>query len=165
MLRLAVREVNVPGTDIPVPKGSVVSISPYLTHHNPANFARPDVWDPSRWIDANEELVQIETKGVAGIKYMPFGYGSHRCPGEKMAGIMVTRSLTVLLRDFDLSWASPDQPHSVDFERLDFDKIGSPWLKVRFPVFRPFLVLATYGKFLGRCTSEDLKTRLAEGCD
>ncbi|KAM0333317.1 hypothetical protein ACHAQA_001978 [Verticillium albo-atrum] len=142
MLRLAKKEITVAGTDIAVPRGAVVSIAPYLTHHDPANFANPDVWDPKRWIDdTTGELVTIETKGATGVKYMPFGYGSHRCPGEKMAGIIVTGALTTLLRDYDVAWAGGEVPRDVDFDRLDFDKIGSPWLKVREPRSMSLLIL------------------------
>ncbi|KAK0370797.1 hypothetical protein CLIM01_11847 [Colletotrichum limetticola] len=128
-LRLAMQEVPVPGTDIIVPKGSVVSISPYLTHHDPANYPNPDTWMPGRWLNAENKLVNLEEKDGNSVKSMLFGGGSHRCPGEKMAMIIVTQTLTTLLRSYDVTWASPDQPRTVDFEDLDFDKVGSPWLK------------------------------------
>ncbi|KAJ3945196.1 uncharacterized protein N0V96_005221 [Colletotrichum fioriniae] len=134
-LRLAMQEVPVPGTDITVPKGSVVSISPYLTHHDPANYPNPDAWMPGRWLNAENKLVNLEEKDGNGVKSMLFGGGSHRCPGEKMAMIIVTQTLTTLLRSYDVTWASPDQPQTVDFEGLDFDKVGSPWLKVDCPIF------------------------------
>ncbi|KAL2758014.1 hypothetical protein ACRALDRAFT_2057583 [Sodiomyces alcalophilus JCM 7366] len=130
-LRLAKKEIQVPGTDLTVPKGAVVSIAPYLTHHDPDNWPSPEVWDYTRWIDPDtkELVVPDNTKAASGLKYIPFGYGTHRCVGEKMASIIVTGALTTILRDYDIAWATPETPDSVDFTSLDFDKIGTPWLK------------------------------------
>lgn len=127
-LRLAQAKVKIPGTDYTVPKGSIVSISPYLTHHDPANFSEPDSWIPYRWISETGNLVSVN-QNMGEVKYFPFGGGNHRCIGEKLARIMVTKSLITLLRDYDLEWASPEVANVTDFSNLDFDKVGSPWLK------------------------------------
>ncbi|KAH7149623.1 cytochrome P450 4F8 [Dactylonectria estremocensis] len=129
MLRLAKKEVVIPTTNVKVPKGSVVSISPYSTHHDPANFPHPEEWDPERWITESGDIVSIDNRSEAGAKFLPFGAGCHRCVGEKMANIMVSRTLASLLRDYDVEWKTPDVPRVTDFSALDFGKIGSPWLK------------------------------------
>jgi cytochrome P450 len=128
MLRLAKKEITVPGTTVTVPKNSVVSISPYLTHHDPANFSHPDIWDPYRWIDQKGQLIHIDNRGSSGVGYMPFGAGSHRCVGEKIAGIIVIRSISTMIGLYDIQWADERLPKTLDFSALDFSKIGSPWL-------------------------------------
>ncbi|KAF4509487.1 hypothetical protein G6O67_003658 [Ophiocordyceps sinensis] len=128
LLRLACRDVSIPEAKVNVPKGAVVSISPYLTHRDAENYVNPEVWDPQRWIDDQGEIKQADNKSN-GVKFMPFGGGSHRCVGEKMAMIMVTSAVATLVRDYDWEWASPDVPDKTDFEKLDFDKVGTPWLR------------------------------------
>ncbi|KAH8699884.1 cytochrome P450 4F8 [Ilyonectria robusta] len=129
MLRLARKEVVIPTTKVSVPKGAVVSISPYSTHHDPANFPNPEEWDPERWITGSGDLVLIDNRSEAGVKFLPFGAGCHRCVGEKMASIMVSKTLASLLKDYDVEWANPEALRVTDFSALDFGKIGSPWLK------------------------------------
>ncbi|KAI1812324.1 cytochrome P450 4F8 [Poronia punctata] len=126
-LRLARRDYDIPDTSIHVPAGSVVSISPYLTHHDPRNFTDPESWIPQRWIsDDGKSLVQVDNKTEA--KFIPFGTGAHHCVGEKMAMMITTRALETLFRGYDISW-SEGGPPSEDVTRLNFARIGSPWLK------------------------------------
>lgn len=127
-LRLARKEVKIPDTDAVVPVGALVSISPYLTHFDADNFPDPSRWAPERWMTNSGDLVQIDNKS-GGVKFLPFSGGCHRCPGEKLAMIMVTRSLVALLREYDFEWATPQTPDTTDFTALDFDKVGAPWLK------------------------------------
>ncbi|KAK5987504.1 Cytochrome P450 monooxygenase pyvB [Cladobotryum mycophilum] len=128
LLRLARENVKLPDTEYNIPKGSVVSISPYLTHHDPNNFPNPDEWLPERWINEEDNKIR-HVDNSNGVQYMPFGAGSHRCVGEKLAVIMVFRSLITLLREYDIEWADPEIPQTTDFENLNFDKVGSPWLR------------------------------------
>lgn len=137
LLRLARQDICIPEANINVPKGAIVSISPLLTHMDPENYPNAEVWDPTRWMaESDDTLVSTEdmgdgsiSKGNAGVKFLPFGGGSHRCPGEKMAMIMVTRAVATLLREYDFEWASPDTPSTTDFTNLNFDKVGTPWLR------------------------------------
>jgi len=124
-LRLARRDYDIPDTSIHVPAGSVVSISPYLTHHDPQNFVDPESWIPERWISEKGTLVQVDNKTEA--KFIPFGTGAHHCVGEKMATMVTTRALETLFGGYEVSWAAG--PPSEDVTKLNFARIGSPWLK------------------------------------
>ncbi|KAK7909085.1 hypothetical protein PG985_014963 [Apiospora marii] len=124
-LRLARRNHTIPGTTKVVPAGSLVSMSPYLTHHDPANFPEPDRWRPGRWISAERDLVEIDNKKEA--KFVPFGAGTHRCVGEKMAGIVVSRTVALLLRRYHVEFSQDEG--SIPFGDLDFARLGTPWLK------------------------------------
>ena len=125
MLRLANKPVTIPGSDVTVPPGSVVSISPYLTHRDPQNFSEPETYAPERWLVDNDPVDQLNTKQE--LAFMPFGAGSHRCPGEKLAGFIARAVAGTLVRDYDITWGPSGQPE--DLDQLDFSKIGSPWLK------------------------------------
>ncbi|KAJ3579184.1 hypothetical protein NPX13_g1383 [Xylaria arbuscula] len=124
-LRLARRDYQIPGTSIKVPAGSVVSISPYLTHHDPQNFVDPESWIPDRWISEDGTLVHIDNKTEA--RFIPFGAGSHHCVGEKMATTITNRAVETLLRDYHVDFT--DGPPNEDITNLNFARIGSPWLK------------------------------------
>ena len=106
-----------------VPQGSVVSISPYLTHHDPANYTDADSWIPERWLH-EPDLARRLNSGDQ-LAYIPFGAGAHRCPGEKLAGIIASTVVAVATQRYEIMWDKP-RPDLTD---LAFSRIGSPWLK------------------------------------
>lgn len=127
MLRLARQSVDVSIDDkmSRVPQGSVVSISPFLTHRDPGIYTRADEWHPERWLQDQDLPKRLNSAGQ--LAYVPFGAGVHRCPGEKLAGIIATTVLGILVQDYELDWGKPREEQ--DLTRLDFSKVGSPWLK------------------------------------
>ena len=129
MVRLAQKTTVLPSTNHKVHKNTLVAISPYLTHHDPANYPDPDKWLPQRFMGDNGELVSIDNKGPDGVKWLAFGHGVHRCVGEKMAWILSINSLKTLLTDYDFEWSRPDQAQTTDWSNLEFTRLGSPWLK------------------------------------
>ncbi|GJC79522.1 berbamunine synthase [Colletotrichum liriopes] len=112
----------------PTVAGPMVSASSCPKHDDAAHYPNSDTWMPGRWLNAENKLVDLEENGKQP-KCMILGDGSRRCPGEKMATIVVTQTLTTLLRCYDIRWATLEQPRAVRFDDLDFDKAGSPWLK------------------------------------
>ena len=61
-----------------LPAGSVLLISPYVIHHNPAYFPEPDRFDPERFAPERE-------KSIPKYAYIPFGAGAHVCIGSTFA--------------------------------------------------------------------------------
>jgi len=61
-----------------VPAGSLVLLSPYLTHRHPAFWTDPEAFDPERF---RPERVRTHHR----FAYFPFGGGPHRCIGEAFA--------------------------------------------------------------------------------
>ncbi|KAL8725325.1 MAG: hypothetical protein Q9166_007431 [cf. Caloplaca sp. 2 TL-2023] len=123
MLRLARQPTTPPATEITVPQGSVVSISPYLTHQDPNIYPNADQWNPERWIE--EPGLAKRLNSGSQLAYIPFGAGAHRCPGEKLAGLIASTVVGTLVGDYDIAWGNT----KADLSKLDFSKIGSPWLK------------------------------------
>lgn len=113
------------GTEITIPEGTIVSISPYLTHHDPAAWERPDEYLPERWLaDAN---LAKKMNDSGQLRYIPFGAGSHRCPGEKMAILISKTVVSSIVSNCGISWGEGSSEQTLG--GLDFSKVGSPWLK------------------------------------
>ncbi len=92
-----------------VPEGEIVAISPYLTHHDPSVYKDPEIYDPERF------------RGGASIKhfedktYMQFGFGPHRCLGEKFANVVLKTGWLDLLSNYKVDLLSSLTPP--DFSR------------------------------------------------
>ncbi|KAA8649455.1 hypothetical protein EYZ11_007762 [Aspergillus tanneri] len=110
---------------VTIPAGTVVSISPYLTHHDPEVWTNPESYTPERWME-QPDLARKMNDGTQ-LRYIPFGGGSHRCPGEKMAVMISKLVVSTVVQQCELHWGEGGE--SQDTATLDFSKVGSPWLK------------------------------------
>ncbi len=72
--------------DVAIPAHSVVVVSPWLIHRNPALWPDPDSFDPERFSPARSE-------GRARYSFIPFGAGPRICLG---AGFAITEAVLVL---------------------------------------------------------------------
>ncbi|MEU0937505.1 cytochrome P450 [Embleya sp. NPDC005971] len=72
--------------------GEIVSVSPYLLHHDERHWRRPDAFDPERWADP----------GARG-PYLPFSAGPFICAGAAVAQTMATDAVAALAADTRLT--------------------------------------------------------------
>lgn len=128
---------------------------PYTKHDLPGNYPHSDTWMPGRWLNAENKLVDLEEKAEEDSECM----AGRRCPGEKLAAILVTQTLTTLLRCYDIKWATPDQPHTVPLDDLDFERIGSPWFKVSW--WQAFDMLSMTTVFANACPQGGLRVKVS----
>ena len=77
-----------------IPKGDTVIVSPYLLHHDPANWPDPDRFDPDRFAEGRD-------KDRPAYAYLPFGGGPRLCIGNQFALMEMQILLTFLIRQFD----------------------------------------------------------------
>ncbi len=85
-----------------IPAGSVVILSPYVTHRDPRWFPEPDRFDPERWT--------VEARSARPrFSYFPFSAGSRACLGEAFAGVEGVLCLATLAQKWKLRLAS-DHP-------------------------------------------------------
>lgn len=82
--RSALADDKIGGFD--VPQGSVVLVSPYVTHRNPAYWKEPAVFRPKRFLDEKP----------APNTYFPFGLGERGCIGARLA----VSKLMIMLASF-----------------------------------------------------------------
>jgi cytochrome P450 len=85
--------LRVPTTDAPLgrftlPKGSNVIVSPYMTHHDPELYPRPERFEPQRW----EQLKPTP------FEYLPFGAGPRICIGAAFAQQALRLMMPTLLQ-------------------------------------------------------------------
>lgn len=77
-----------------IPKGSLLFISPYVTHRRPDLWEQPEVFDPERFRDP---AVEDHTR----CRYIPFGAGPRMCIAKgfaMMEGPLVLATLAQALR-------------------------------------------------------------------
>ena len=85
-----------------VKPGTMILVSPFTIHRNPAFWDQPDVFDPDRFLPEREAT---QVKG----QYIPFGMGKRACVGARMAMLELTTIIATLVRSvrFDLPTDEP----------------------------------------------------------
>jgi cytochrome P450 len=73
-----------------VPRGTVVSISPFVTHRHPAFWSNPETFDPDRFLP---EAVRGRPRGA----YFPFGAGPRYCVGQAFALLEILLVIATVL--------------------------------------------------------------------
>ncbi|MBV9831156.1 MAG: cytochrome P450 [Marmoricola sp.] len=115
--RVAVQDTAIQGYFIP--RGSFVTVSPYMNHHLPEIWNDPERFDPDRF---SAERREDRSHRMA---FEPFGGGVHKCIGMHFAGMQVRAILHELLRGY--RWSVPDDyVWPIDLTALPFPRDGVP---------------------------------------
>ncbi|MDE2332570.1 MAG: cytochrome P450 [Bradyrhizobium sp.] len=80
---------------VKVKPGSLIVIAPYVLHRHQCLWDLPDVFDPSRFSEA-------EKSKIGRYTYLPFGTGPRTCIGASFALQEATIVLATLINKFDL---------------------------------------------------------------
>jgi len=81
-----------------IPAGSIVIVSPYVTHRDPSLWPAPDTFDPRRFAAAHKET-------LPRYAYFPFGGGPHLCIGAGFAMMEATLLIAAIARTLRLDAA------------------------------------------------------------
>ena len=76
-----------------LPDGAQVGMSPQAIHHDPANFPRPESFEPHRWLPGHE----TEARDTAAI---PFGVGVRNCPADLYSWSALTIQIAAIVQRF-----------------------------------------------------------------
>ncbi|KAK3684317.1 cytochrome P450 [Podospora appendiculata] len=99
------RVVPAPGAafnGIALPPGTVVSMSAWLMHHDRAAFPDPEIFDPTRWIHADDdEHAAAKIIRARERCLVPFGRGSRNCLGQNLAMCELYATVAGVFRCFD----------------------------------------------------------------
>jgi cytochrome P450 len=105
-----------------VPAGTVVTLSPYVTHRHPDFWEHPEGFDPERF-SPERSLDRPE------FAYFPFGGGPRRCIGMQFASMEAQLVLSMIEQRFELE-AVPGQrvePHPI----LTLKPRDGVWMRLR----------------------------------
>ncbi|EDL10776.1 cytochrome P450, family 4, subfamily f, polypeptide 18, partial [Mus musculus] len=103
-----------------IPKGVISRISIFGTHHNPAVWPDPEVYDPFRF-DADN------VKGRSPLAFIPFSAGPRNCIGQTFAMSEMKVALALTLLRFRVL---PDDKEPRRKPELILRAEGGLWLKV-----------------------------------
>jgi cytochrome P450 len=78
-----------------IPAGSIVTITPYITHRHPEFWHNPEAFDPDRF--SPEEVAKRPR-----YAYYPFGAGSRICIGQHFALLEAVMALATTAQRFEL---------------------------------------------------------------
>lgn len=110
-VRVALRDVQI--GSFPIPKGTLVLISPDVLHQRNDVFPDALQWRPERFAAQNE-------KSLPRYSYLPFGGGARVCIGQHFATTEAQLVLSTLLRQVRFENLNTDvQPQAVFTMRPD----------------------------------------------
>ncbi len=98
--------------------GSVILISPYVLHHDPRYWSKPNDFDPTRFSAENEPT-------IPKYVYLPFGGGPRICIGNHFALMEAHILLALLLRHYRLH-PVPNTPIKPLYQVTTFPQDGLP---------------------------------------
>jgi cytochrome P450 family 6 len=75
MNRQCTKNYQMPGSDLKLESGTIVTVPIYALHRDPQYWPEPDRFDPERFTEQNK-------KNRTPYTYMPFGEGPRICIGE-----------------------------------------------------------------------------------
>ncbi len=91
-----------------IPAGAMMMLSPYVTHHSPLLWEKPEEFIPERFLP---ELIAKRAK----FAYFPFGGGSRQCIGNHFAMMEAQLLIAIIAQKFDFEL---DKNHLVEKESV-----------------------------------------------
>jgi len=85
-----------------IPVGAYFCLSPIAVHHDPKYFPNPHTYDPDHFSPE-----QMAANNNFHMKYIQWGYGVHRCMGEKFANMVIKTTLCSLLMNYNIEVLQP----------------------------------------------------------
>nr|OQO23591.1 hypothetical protein B0A51_08093 [Rachicladosporium sp. CCFEE 5018] len=84
-----------------IPNGIYIGLSAEGIHMDPELYEAPEEFRPFRFagMDGREKARKLVS---IGTDYLPFGYGRHGCPGRFFVAGMLTVTLAVIARDYEI---------------------------------------------------------------
>ena len=93
--RLSTKEYTLPGTNLTLPRGTIVHIPIFPIHRDPDHYPDPLKFDPDRFLPEEKEKRHP-------CAYMPFGSGPRNCIAMRFALFEAKVALVTVLRRFRL---------------------------------------------------------------
>lgn len=110
LLRVAKEDLEVEGRFIAA--GEMVGASPWVSNRIAEDFADPDRFDPSRYLDGRDEDKENPWT------WIPFGAGRHRCVGAAFALMQLKAIFSILLPRYELELSQPPESYRADMSKM-----------------------------------------------
>ncbi len=117
--RTALRDDNIQGYHLPA--GSLVIVSPYLTHRLPSVWADPNEFNPERFQPEH-------AAGRHKFAFFPFGAGPRHCIGGEVAMLLIAMTIVSLLQRFSIEVVAGQQVKPVP--RISLKPEPALWVRV-----------------------------------
>lgn len=92
-MQKALRADEIGGFEIPA--GSIIVLSPYITHRHPAIWEHAEMFDPDR-------MARERAGGLPRYAFFPFGGGRHKCIGREFATLEAQLVLAMIAQRYRL---------------------------------------------------------------
>lgn len=92
-----------------IPKNTIIFINQWSINHDPANWSRPETFDPDRFLNANGTL----NKDLTG-KVLIFSLGKRRCIGEELSKLQLFLFTSVICHQCHIT-EDPARPSKLDY--------------------------------------------------
>jgi sterol 14-demethylase len=109
LMRGVLSDFHVEGTTVPA--GSLVAISPAVSHQIPELFPDPERFDPGRYAEGREEDANT-------FAWIPFGGGHHRCSGAAFALMQLKAITASLLHGFTFELVDEPSSYQPDYTKM-----------------------------------------------
>ncbi|XP_037785932.1 cytochrome P450 3A41-like [Penaeus monodon] len=96
--RCCTKNYILPGTDLLIPKGQMISVPIWSLHHDQKYWPEPEKFDPTRFFPENKDRI------VSGT-YLPFGLGPRNCIAMRFALMEAKLALARTVLEFELRCA------------------------------------------------------------
>ncbi|KAF9237107.1 cytochrome P450 [Melanogaster broomeanus] len=114
-----------------IPKGTVVVVASAAAHHDNEFYKNADMFDPFRFSNMRDEAGEgvMHQFVSTGPEYLPFGHGSHSCPGRFFAANELKSMLAHIITRYDIKLEDGIHPQSL---RIGTAIVANPTAKVLF---------------------------------
>jgi cytochrome P450 len=87
-----------------IPEGSLLATMNQLAANDPSIYPHPEKFDIERHLD--------QTSFLPNLPHMPFGYGTHLCPGWFAYYAIAAYTVSLLVKNFELSTTFKGEPRT-----------------------------------------------------
>uniref|UniRef100_A0A1B6ED32 Cytochrome P450 n=1 Tax=Clastoptera arizonana TaxID=38151 RepID=A0A1B6ED32_9HEMI len=115
---------HIPGSDVTLEKGTMVTIPVYAIQNDPQYFDNPQEFNPERFSDENKQNIR---KGT----YLPFGNGPRNCIGMRFALLELHLATASLVSRYKFT-LSPKMKYPMEFDKssIFLKAKGGVWLRM-----------------------------------
>ncbi|XP_037072533.1 probable cytochrome P450 6a13 [Pollicipes pollicipes] len=111
--RLSTKDYTLPGTNVHLPKGTLVQIPVFVLHRDPDHYPDPLRFDPDRFLPEEKEKRHP-------CAYIPFGVGPRNCIAMRFALFEAKVALATLLRKGTLLPTEKTPPPPLPLDKKTF---------------------------------------------